>query len=416
MPVIEQEEAAGTGVRTGTLVRLLPEDRHAAEVSISLTPGDVHQVITDANGGDQQDQAKLAQEILEKDWDIAQTIQTRAAAVLGTPWKILPANDSAGAHEVAETIDRLLRETLGDTAGLDSFEQFIAQMLTAYLPGFSVSEIVWREGGAGIEGFQHIPQHHFTFRNSLWPLLVTKDQPAGWELPANKFVIHRYRHRCGDIVRGGLIRPLAWLYAFKNLNLKDLLRYLEKFGMPFVAARVDDHAFDKERRKVSQLVRQFGSDGGAVFTKATEIELIAGHNGSAEVYFRFLEYSQDAIAKVVLGQTSTSDSRSSNRSTAAVHNLVRQDLREDDCRAIEATVQEQVIRPLVVFNFGPGALEGGPPKLRFDCEPMQDLELESRILLNLAKAGYRVRKDEVEARFGYQLEDITEAQTQAQEE
>jgi phage gp29-like protein len=201
-----------------------------------------------------------------------------------------------------------------------------------------------------------------------------------------------------DELIGGLIRPLAWLYVFKNLALKDLLRYIEKYGMPFIAARLDEQAFEKERRKIAYLVRNFGSDGGGVFTKATELEMLHAPGSSGEVYFRFLEYSERAVARLILGQTSTSDSRDSNRSTAYVHNLVRHDLRADDCTALAATLRRELIRPLVQFNFGP---EEPLPTILFQAPVEGDREQESRIVANLTAAGYRLDPATVSARTGY---------------
>ena len=277
----------------------------------------------------------------------------------------------------------------------------LGALLTAYLPGFAVVEIVWRPGGRGVVGFQFVPAHHFTFRDSLHaPRLVTHAAPQGEPLPADKFLVHRYRHRPGDVARGGLIRPLAWLYAFKNLNLKDLLRYLEKYGMPFIAARLEDHAFEQERRKIAWLIRNFGSDGGGVFTKATELQVLPQPTGGGELYFRFLDYAERAINKLLLGQTSSSDSRDSNRSTAAVHNLVRHDLLVDDCRALAETIRQHLLRPLVAWNFG---AETPVPHLVFRAEAPADREAEARIIEHLARAGYRIAPGEITARFGYAL-------------
>lgn len=393
-----------TGDLAGRLVQLTPEDRLVEEVSRNLTPWDVDQILREANAGDPRRQAKLAQEILEKDWDIAQAVQTRAAAVIGTPWQIQPASQGPAAAESAACLARILSEAGGEDAGepLASFDQLLANLLSAYLPGFAVSEIVWRDGGRGLAGFQFVPAHHFSFAGgSERPRLVTRRSPQGDELPRRKFVVHRYRHRSGDLARGGLIRPLAWLYCFKNLNLKDLLRYMEKFGMPFIAARLDPQAFESERRKIGYLIRNFGSDGGGVFTRGVELEFIQNQNqAGADLYFRFLDYAARAVSKLVLGQTATSDSQDANRSTASVHNLVRQDLRQDDCLALAETLRQDLLRPLVEFNFGPGL---PVPRLVFACQAPPDLERESRVVDNLCRAGYRPEPAAIERRFGYRL-------------
>jgi phage gp29-like protein len=280
------------------------------------------------------------------------------------------------------------------------FGGLVRGLMSAVLPGYAVAEIVWTDGGAAIQGFHVVPAHHFTFRDGAHPRLVTPETPTGVELPPGKFIVFRYSLRPGDVVRSGLIRPLAWLYAFKNLNLKDLLRYVEKFGMPFLIARLDDYAFDQERLRIAAMIRHFASDGGGVFTKSADLELLQPSGSSGEVYFRFLDYCERAISKILLGQTSTSDSRDANRSTAQIHNLVRLDLRTDDCGAMAETIERQLLRPLVHYNYGPTA---PIPRFCFRCSAETDRERESRILLNLRQAGYDVAPEAVEAAFGYSL-------------
>lgn len=394
----------------GRLVDFLPQDRLQPELTRQLSPGDVDQILRAANTGDCQRQAKLAREMVEKDWDLAQALQTRVAAVAGTPWELQPGADTLVGRRIAAFVERALRAA-GSVPGdedLDGFGQLLNHMLTSYLPGYSVNEIVWDEGGRGVLGFQFIEPQFFTLRDSTALRLVTPEQPLGVELPRGKFIVHRYCHRGGDLTRGGLIRPLAWLYVFKNLNVKDLLRFLEKYGMPFLLARLDQAAYDEERHHLAYLIRHFGSDGGGVFTKAAELQVVQPGANQGDVYFKFMDYCERAISKLILGQTSTSDSKDSNRSTAAVHNQVRQDLRVDDCRALAETLRQDLIGPLVRFNFGDDA---PVPHLCFQCQPPTDRELESRILVNLHQAGFAVDPAAVAARFGYPLQAAASSQT-----
>ena len=410
MPILDQYGKPVTNTKPPKPfggVRITQNDRTGvSEVSKAFTPAKVASIIETANAGDQRNQAKLCQEILEKDWDIMQAIGTRAAAVKATEWEINPADDSTQAKKVAEFVENALDSVENDFSDtFDSFEQMIENIsASSFLPGFSVQEIAWLPGGAGIQGYQHIDAHHFTFKdaeNQNRPMIVTDEYQAGKELELNKYIIHRHRARAGDIVRSGLIRPLAWLYAFKNLNVKDLLRYIEKFGMPFVAAFLNDNAWEKERTKIAYLIQNFGSDGGGVFTEATRLEFLNSQDSSAgELYFKFLKYCEKKINQIVLGQTSTADSESSNRSTASVHDEVRQDLREDDCKSIARTIRKHLIRPLVAFNFPAGT---PIPEFKFLTEPPEDLAAFADVVQKLSGAGYQAEDDFIEEKFGIKL-------------
>ena len=76
--------------------------------------------------------------------------------------------------------------------------------------------------------------------------------------------------------------------------------------MPFVVAKVDRNAWENERGVMRNLIRSFGPNGGGVFTKSTELELLQASNSGGDVYFKLLEYTSKAITKVILGQLASS--------------------------------------------------------------------------------------------------------------
>lgn len=386
----------------GRAVEVQVTDRQTiAEQTPGLTPADVTRILDAANQGDVRLQAKLAQEIEEKDWDIAQALQTRRLAVQRVAVTVEPADDTPAARALADDVDGVLQAAGNDE--LLGLNGLLAALLTALVPGYAVCETVWQPGGAGIVGWQAVPQEHFTLIGSRHLRLVTQEQPQGMDLPRHKFVVHRSCPRGGALHRAGLIRPLAWLYAFKRANTAFVLRYLEKYGMPFLLAQLDDHAWATERGKVASLVQNFGYDGGAVLTKAVDVKLLEGGTGNAGQYLEFQSYLAAAIAKVVLGQTSTSDSTDSNRSTAAVHNEVRTDLRDADCESLAETLAQQVIHPLVTFLRGPAALAIAP-RLQFATVPEEDRAAQASVLQTLKNAGLEVADaTEASERFGWKL-------------
>ena len=82
-----------------------------AEASYGLMPEDVWLILDDANKGNCQRQSKLCEEIQEKDWDIGQALQTRAAVMAATEWNIIPArgDNSAEAKSIAADVKEDLR-------------------------------------------------------------------------------------------------------------------------------------------------------------------------------------------------------------------------------------------------------------------------------------------------------------------
>jgi hypothetical protein len=71
-----------------------------------------------------------------------------------------------------------------------------------------------------------------------------------------------------------------------------------------------------------------------------------------------------------------------------------------DCAAIDATITAQVSTWWTAWNYGPQA---PVPRLYHRCEQEEDLDLASRILVNLSQAGFDADAAEVSERFGYKL-------------
>jgi len=388
----------------GRRVSAEPNDRDEYDVSRGLTPAKLDAIMIAANGGEPAEQSRLCLEVVEKNWDISPAVETRRNAVMGVEWEIEPGGKSASDKLAAEKFKEAL-DNAGGLNGLDSFNSLLADFQSALLPGFSVSEIVWKEGG-GIAGFEFIEQKHFTFRHGSDPYLVTSNEYDGIALEQNKFMVHRYRRRGSDVTRGGLIRPLAWLHCFQNLNVKDLLSFVERYGMPFVVAKVDDQTWEKERGVMQRLIRNFGPSGGGLFTKSVEFELLQAANNGGDVYFKLLEYTGAAITKIILGQTATS-SDGGGLSGDNAQSDVRQDILEADCDALEDTVNIQLAAPWTMFNMPAGT---APPCFKMLCTPPEDKKanaetnkLEAETVKALHEAGYETDPVEMSDKFGMKL-------------
>ncbi len=398
IPPVEEPSATPEGRR---LIQWENTDRSIPESTRSLTPSRLDELFRQANAGDPRAQARMALEIEEKDWDVSAHLQTRSLAVQGIPFSFQP---PPGSEESAEA--RKVCDVLSKAIPTDLLAKAIEQMMTALLPGYDCQEILWGPGGASVIGFQPVEKALITFQSSQAPLLVSTNYPEGRPLLPRKFIWHVHRTRSGDPARGGLIRPLGWMFLFSSLGIKDLLRFVEKFGMPFVSARIDDNAWEKDRNKIAYLIRNFGSDGGAVFSKAVELEMLEGRTDSGDLYFRLLDYFGAAKTKVILGQTATSGD-SGGLSKGMPQENVRKDLLQADCNAIAATVRSDLLRPICLFTFGPNA---PVPVLQFQLDEPADLVSRSQVILNLRNAGHTAKRDWVEKTFCVELEETTSPQ------
>lgn len=374
-------------------------DRYSTALRCELTPVEVENLIHRADAGDPADLCRLASELEEKNWDIRNSMATRCNALLGCEWYVTPPPEDHDPEsmKIARHFQESLRKA-GELNGFDTFEELLEDLSHAVIAPYAVSEIIW--DGAELKGFRSIPGHHFTFRNSLEPRLVTFDHPDGIALPAHKFLFHRHTRTGGDICKGGLIRTLAWLHCFQAYPMKDWLAFAERYGMPFIVAKLDRSAYEKDRSTVQKAIRNFGPRGGGVFSKSMEIELLqAGTNNSSTVYEAIIKHISDAITKVILGQLATSD-KASGFSEGNAQSKVRQDILEADARKIEATIRSGLAAPWTAYHYGSSA---PVPVLRFRVEPPEDLSVFAQTLESLHRAGFDADPDEIGKRFGLSL-------------
>ena len=385
-------------------VVITPEDRYRYSTASSYTPARLSALFQAANSGDIEQLCLCGREILERNWDIQGAMDQRADALCGVGWEIRPGGPGEAAKQAAEGFASALDETglsLGFTDRTETFQELLRNLLDGVILPFSAAEIVWKEGGA-IEGFQTIEPHCFTLRDSMVPRLVTDEFPDGMELVPDQFIIHQHRRR-PDPARGGKIRVLAWLHCLQNWPLKDLFSFIERFGMPFVVARVDQNTWENEREVLQRIIRSFGPDGGGVFTNSTEIQLLnAANTGGDNVYFRALEFCHDAIYTLLVGQLASSGD-SAGMSNGDAQSAVRQDILEADARAIESTIRAQIAAPWTRFQFGDGV---PVPKIHFKVEPPEDekatadkLLVRAQTIQTLTSSGFIPELEEVSKIF-----------------
>ena len=201
-------------------------------------------------------------------------------------------------------------------------------------------------------------------------------------------------------MRGGLIRPLAWLHCFKSVNEKDLLAFIERYGMPFIAGMVDPTTFEKEKNLLKRLILNFGSSGGGVFTKNVELKLLEC-TGKGEAFFQLLQYLEAAVNKVILGQTASSG-ESAGLSKGDAQSKVRQDILEADCRTLQRVINTQLLKPWTRYNCG----EVAPPQLVIDCAAPEDSLQNANVIKVLHDAGWQADQEEICKKFNMKLTPI----------
>lgn len=368
-------------------------DKYSTYPSNGLTPVRLAQIFREADSGDVLRQMELFEEMEEKDPHLFSQLQTRKNAVTGLDFEVIPFSDDEFDKNVAEFVK-------SEIESLESFEDVLMDLLDAVGKGIAISEIIWAYDGAKVT-IDDIKWRHQ--KKLFWDQddvlkITTKEFPNGMQLPENKFIIHRYKARSGHPARAGVLRVLAWMYLFKNYDLKDWVSFCEVFGMPLRLGKYSPSASEDDKLALMRALVQIGTDAAGIIPEGTEIEFKEStKTSSINVYESLARFCDEQMSKAVLGQTLTSDSGGGSYAQSKTHDEVRHDLTVADAKAIAATLRRDLIRPLVLFNFGE---EKRIPYIRFDCEEAEDLEKTAEIYKSLiCDMGLRVPTNHIYKKF-----------------
>lgn len=370
-------------------------DKYSEYPSDGLTPVRLAEIFKEADAGDVLRQAELFEEMEEKDPHLFSQLQTRKNAVTGLDYEVIPFDsDDPRDKEIAEFVEAQL-------GGIEGFEDIMLDLLDAIGKGFAVSEIMWSydEGHVVVDDIRSRHQKRFFWDSVDDSFKVrTQEAPEGIELPKNKFIVHKYKARSGHPSRAGVLRVVAWMYLFKNYTLKDWVAFCEVFGMPLRLGKYQPGASEDDKRALMQALAAIGADAAGIFPDGTAIEFVnTEKTSSTDLYERLARYCDEQVSKAILGQTLTSDSGGGSYAQSKTHNDVRHDLTVADCKAIAATLRRDLIRPLVLYNFGE---DKRIPYLRFDAEESEDLTQTATVIGTLIReAGLKVPTSYIYKKF-----------------
>lgn len=341
-------------------------DKYSSYPSNGLTPVKLAHIFREADTGDIFRQAELFEEMEEKDPHLFSQLQTRKNAVTGLDYEVIAFDQEDEADkEIANFV-------AAELEAIESFEDVMMDLLDAIGKGISVSEIIWGydDGKTVVKEIKNRHQKRFFWDEEDNFKVMTKEYPMGILLPENKFIIHKYKAKSGHPARAGILRVVAWMYLFKNYDVKDWVSFAEIFGMPLRLGKYNPAASEEDKLALMQALVQIGTDAAGIIPDGTEIEFKeAAKVSSLNIYESLARYCDEQISKAVLGQTLTSDSGGGSYAQSKTHNEVRHDLTAADCKALAATLRRDLIAPLVYFNFG---VDAHIPYIRFDCEEAGD--------------------------------------------
>ncbi len=309
-------------------------------------------ILRAAEDGDATAYLELAEEMEEKDMHYMSVLGTRKRAVAQLPITVEAASDAPAHKEHADFIRKWLKR--------DTLQAEIVDILDAIGKGYSATEMIWqtRPGKWLPHELKRRDPRWFEFDRINGETLKLKGNGGEAEpLAAGKFIVHIHSAKSGLPIRGGIARIAAWGWMFKNFAIKDWVSFLETYGMPMRIGRYDNGETEENIAILARAVGDLGSDAAAVFPKSMEVTFEQANSGSApgDLWRAKAEFVNDELSKAVLGQTNTTDAKAGGMGSgqAEVHDGVRHDIRDADAMMVAATINRDLVVPMIMFNFGP---------------------------------------------------------------
>lgn len=350
----------------------------------TLDPTRLASAFAQADQGYITDQATLFELVEEQDPHIFSELGKRRRAVTGLGWDLHPKEDATQAE-----IDRT-KELKDMIRKIPRFEDAQYDLTDAIGKGLAALEIDWRTGAEWVPKALHwVPQRELQIDIKTGELMYLKN---GLPEPLREWgwVVHEHRARSGYIEQSALFRVLAWTYAYKAYNIRDMQRFLEVYGLPLRLGKYPSGIGKTERDQLLKAVRNLGNDGAGIVPSTMSIDFISSQTGKVDDFLNATEYWERKQSLAILGGTLTSqaDGKTSTNALGVIHDKVRREIMLHDVRQIQPTINRDIVRPIVLLN---GMFpEDRMPEHRYDTADEVDQKALAAVLDIAAAMGMEI--------------------------
>jgi phage gp29-like protein len=349
-----------------------------------LTPESLAAILKEADEGNISRQQELMSAIEQKDPQIFSCFDRRKRSVLKRKYQVIAADSKVAAYkEHAAYASKVVD-------GIKDFRQVRFNGLDAVGKAFSAQQIIWKIDPANkvyIDRFKFLDQKNFRagLGSDIYSNLdvlrrLTDDQLVdGVEIEANKWFIPIIKAVSGNIGGTGLLRTNAWFYLFKNFTIKSWVQFAEVYGLPLRIGKYSAGASEKEKEDLLRALQTIAQDASAIISDTTQIQFVEAMTKAAsfDSFEKLADYCDKQNSKAILGHSASVDSTAGklggdDSALEAVYDIV-----ESDASAFDSAFNEQVIKPLIIFQFG---AQEYYPKFQTIVTPVKDRGAELDIM------------------------------------
>lgn len=340
----------------------------------------------------------------------------RQLAGISTGWQMEPASDDPADQEPADYAQYALDEMEG------SFHQTLVSIQDALVAGFSIHEKVnapvETEGQwAGKQGIARLKQrspeyiyfdldlHGEIKENGIWQeARIAHDQDIDGadyvKFSREEVIYHVTDPRDSNPFGNSPLRPAYRAYFNRDSTTIAWARYLERYGLPIPIGRYPDTGADETHRNtLMNVLKQMRTALVLVLKRSWDVQFLEQkHEGQVALFERMIAVASRQIARSLLLPAlvmETADGGGGAYALGKAQNDQFSWVLRADREALEETINQQLIRPLIRWNFS-GV---GMPRWRLKPFADEDLKQQAEWLAILVNQGLAVPEDEIYKRF-----------------
>ncbi len=195
-----------------------------------------------------------------------------------------------------------------------------------------------------------------------------------------------------------------WPATFKKGGFKFWLKFVEKYGSPWVIGKHPRQATDKETDDLITSLEEMISTAVAAIPNDSSVDILeaAGKSGSSEAFDNFLKFCKSEIAIALLGQNQTTEAEA-NRASATAGLEVTEDIREADA-GIVCEVMNELLAWICDYNYAD--LPEQPKFELYEQETIDKVQAERDE--TLTKAGAKFSNQYFERTYSLEKGDLLE--------
>lgn len=335
-------------------------------------------------------------DLMQRDSMVQTVMSVKRQGVLAAKYRVVASSDRGDAKRNAEFVAECFARMEGSPGTI------LDQAMDAFAKGWSVQEsvyefedgLLWLEAvraknpasfGLEVDSFGRVTGLRLAEEQRRWgdretgrpgdkehlrsvggPLSPGPSPAEGrGELPRSKFVVYANRGGYGR-PKGRSDLDAAYPHWQAKVRLLDAWKmHLEKFASPTVLGKFQRGLPESEAAALLRTLEGLAKRSAIVYPSEIEIGTLPGGRDANAGFMEAIDFHNREIARSVLGQTLTTDEgrRVGSLALGKVHLQVLllqlQALRKE---LADTVMTEQVIRPLVELNFGPGEV----PRFEFE--------------------------------------------------